>query len=160
MFGVTKRLLALLVMALPTLVACGGDAVEPPDPTVNREDSNKLTQLMRASARGDVTAVNALLRKGADPNIASSEQKVTALMFASYSGHTEVVNALLGRGANVDAKDSGNNGAIDWAAVGGHEDIAKLFAGRGAKLNPAGGGFLGVGSMPLWFMKKAAEKVP
>jgi len=66
---------------------------------------------------------------------------------------------LLEKGASWDAKDEGGNGPLDWAAVGGHKEIAKQFADRGARLNPKGGGFLGVGTMPLWFMDKAAKKV-
>jgi ankyrin repeat protein len=83
-------------------------------------------------------------------------------MFAAYFGHSEVVNLLVEKGAAVDAKDSGGNGPIDWAAVGGHKDIAKQFADRGARLNPPKGGgafgaFLSVGSMPMWFMDQAAK---
>lgn len=98
---------------------------------VNREDAEKLTQLMRASARGDRGLVTQLLADGADPNVRSREQSVTALMFAAYFGHTEVVNLLLEKGAAVDAKDGGGNGPIDWAAVGGRKDIAKQFADEG-----------------------------
>jgi ankyrin repeat protein len=113
---------------------------------------------MRAAARGETAAVKNLLAKGADPNVASSEQGVTALMFAAYFGHVDIVNALVQKGARVDAKDGGGSGPIDWAAVGGRKEIAKLFSAKGAQLNPNGGGFIGIGSMPLWLMKKAAEK--
>ncbi|MCI0337981.1 MAG: ankyrin repeat domain-containing protein [Acidobacteria bacterium] len=89
---------------------------------LDREDQDKLTQLMRAAARGQFETVKGLLAKGANPNIKSSEQWLTALMFASYFGNLEIVKALLEKGAKVDAKDEGGNGPIDWAAVGGNKE--------------------------------------
>jgi ankyrin repeat protein len=117
------------------------------------EDQDKLTPLMRASDRGNLQAVKALLGKGANPDVQSSAQNVTALMFASYFGHTEVVRALVAKGAKVDLKDSIGAAPIDWAAVGGHDEIVKIFAERRVPLNP----FLNMGSMPLWLMDLAAK---
>ncbi len=121
---------------------------------IDREDQDKLTQLMRASAKGDLRMVNALLEKGANPNVQSSAENVTALMFASYFGYTDVVKALVAKGAKVDLKDSIGAGPIDWAAVGGHNEIVKMFADQRVPLNP----FLAIGNMPLWLMDQAAEK--
>lgn len=121
---------------------------------IDAEDADKLTQLMRASAQGDVTRVEALLAKGADPNARSSAQNLTALMFAAYHGHAGVVKALLGKGARLDLKDDLGAAAVDWAAFAGHTDLEKLLTGRGAALNP----FLNVGTLPLGTMERAAAK--
>ncbi len=119
---------------------------------IDAEDQDQLTQLMRASAKGDLKAVSALLAKGADPNVQNAVQRVTALMFASYFGHTPVVNALVAKGANVALKDALGAGAVDWAILGDHAALAKVFTDKGARDNP----FLTLGSMPFWLMDKAA----
>lgn len=119
---------------------------------IDAEDVDKLTQLMRASARGDVALVEGLLAKGADPNARSSSQNLTALMFAAYHGHEAVVKALLGKGARIDLKDSLGAAAVDWAAFAGHTGLERLLTGRGAALNP----FLNVGTLPVGTMEKAA----
>jgi ankyrin repeat protein len=120
---------------------------------IDQEDQDKLTPLMRASARGDLQAVKSLLEKGADPDVQSSAQNVTALMFASYFGHIDVVRALVAKGAKVDLKDSIGAAPIDWAAVGGHDEIVKVFEDRRVPLNP----FLNMGNMPFWLMDLAAK---
>jgi ankyrin repeat protein len=125
-----------------------------PRAPIDQEDQDKLTPLMRASARGDLQAVKALLGKGANPDVQSSVQNVTALMFASYFGHAEVVHALIAKGARVDLKDSIGAAPIDWAAVGGHDEIVKVFEDRRVPLNP----FLNMGNMPFWLMDLAAGK--
>src|SRR5262245_55537434 len=89
MAGGCSREPDVIGIALLALVTTIG-AVQPAS-AINREDADKLTVLMRASAKGDLKAVNALLTKGADPNAQSSQQGITALMCASYFGHLDVV---------------------------------------------------------------------
>lgn len=132
-----------------------------PASAVDREDSDKLTALMRASAKGDVRAVNDLIAKGANVNAKSSDSGVTALMFAAYWGELPVVNALLAKSADVGQKDSGDRTAIDYAATGGQRETANLLQGKGARLKPSSGGvgaFLDVGTMPLKLLEKASGK--
>jgi ankyrin repeat protein len=121
---------------------------------IDAEDADKLTALMRASARGDLNATRALLGKGADPNAKSSEAGVTALMFAAYFGHAEIVKTLVAGGARIDLKDNVGAAAVDWGAVGGHPALEKLLTGPGAALNP----FLNLGTMALGLADKAAGK--
>jgi ankyrin repeat protein len=149
--GVVLMTLLLGPVETSPLVA---DALQPAAvQPVDREDEDKLTALMRASARGDLQSVKALLSKGASPNVQSSERRLTALMFAAYFGHADVVNALLEAGAKADLADAGGAAPIDWAMVGGHQALTTILAGRGPSLNP----FLNVGTLPLSFMEKAAE---
>lgn len=55
--------------------------------------------LMQAAANGLDTAVNYMLQKGANVNVADAEG-YTALHHAAAHGHTEIVNELLNRGAD------------------------------------------------------------
>lgn len=121
---------------------------------INQEDAQKLTPLMRASARGDLGEVKALLTKGAEPNHQSSEQGVTALMCAAYFGHLDVVKVLVAKGAKVDLKDRNGGGAIDWAVAGDKTDVDQWLQSKGAALNP----FLNIFSFPVSLMDLAKSK--
>jgi ankyrin repeat protein len=123
---------------------------------IDAEDADKLTPLMRASARGDVKAVTALLEKGANPNVRSSDTNITPLMFAAYFGHTAVIKTLIARGARIELKDTFGAGAVDWAAVGGHDEVEGLLTAPNVSLNP----FLNLAVLPLTLMDKAAGKAP
>jgi serine/threonine-protein phosphatase 6 regulatory ankyrin repeat subunit B len=123
---------------------------------IDTEDADHLTPLMRASARGDLKAVVALLDKGANPNARSTDTNVTPLMFAAHFGHTAVIKALLAKGARIELKDTTGAGAVDWAAVGGHDELESMLTGPNVSLNP----FLNMGLLPLALMDKAAGKSP
>ncbi len=122
--------------------------------SIDAEDEDLLTQLMRASAKGDAKAVSALLAKGADPNVQNMVHGLSALMFASYFGHTAVVDVLLDKGAQIPMKDAMGASAIDWAILGEHPALIKTFASKGAREHP----FLFLGSMPFFLMDKAAQR--
>ena len=115
-----------------------------------------MTPLIRASAQGDVKAVNLLLAKGADPNVQSSQQGISALMCAAYFGHLEVAKALVEKGARLDMKDRNGGGAVDWAVAGERDDVDKWLESKGATINP----FLNLFSFPVAFMDLAAGKKP
>jgi ankyrin repeat protein len=139
-------LIALAISTAPTQASS----------VVNQEDAQKLTRLMRASAKGDLNDVNALLAKGADPNVRSSQHGITALMCAAYFGHLEVVKALVAKGAKIDLKDRNGGGAVDWAVAGEREAVDQWLESKGAALNP----FLNLFSFPVAFMDLAAGKAP
>ena len=72
------------------------------------EDYNPadLNQLQLASLRGDVNAVDALIRGGADVLCRSrGPQRLTALHLAAMGGHAEVADLLLSAGAAPVHKD-------------------------------------------------------
>jgi ankyrin repeat protein len=122
-------------------------------PAIDRLDADGLTALMRASARGDVKAVNALLEKQASPDVRSDPFAVTALMCASFHGHVEIVRLLIAKGANVRLQDGTGAGAIDWAVVGSRPAAEALLKQSGAAMNP----FLNIVNLPLGLMEKVAE---
>ncbi|MGH9383630.1 MAG: ankyrin repeat domain-containing protein [Vicinamibacterales bacterium] len=123
---------------------------------INQEDALKLTLLMRAAAKGDLEAVNALVAKGADPNVQSSQQGITALMCAAYFGQLEVVKVLVAKGAKIDLKDHNGGGAVDWAVAGERDAVDQWLEAQGAVINP----FLNLFSFPVSFMDLAAGKKP
>ena len=67
--------------------------------------------------QGDVAAINALLKAGANVNGKSLDGR-TPLMHAAESGNPEAVKALLLAGADVHAKDDDGRDALKHAALG------------------------------------------
>lgn len=63
-----------------------------------KEDSNNETALMFATAAGNIEAVSALIRNGADVN-AKARNGATALSAAISKGYTEIKNILINNGA-------------------------------------------------------------
>jgi uncharacterized protein len=123
---------------------------------VDAADADGLTALMKAAARADTPAVQALIAKGANVNLQAEGTRLTALMCAAYFGHTAVVTALLAGGAKPDLKDASGASAADWAGAASRDAAGDLLAKAGSQLNP----FLNVGVMPLALMDKAAGKAP
>jgi uncharacterized protein len=123
---------------------------------VDAADADGLTALMKAAARADTPAVQALLAKGANVNLQTEGTRLTALMCAAYFGHTGIVTTLLARGAKPDLKDASGASAADWAGAGSHDAAGDVLAKAGSQLNP----FLNVGVMPFALMDKAAGKAP
>lgn len=136
---------------------------------VDAVNTDGLTSLMLAAAKGHRDVVVALAARTTNINRATSADGVTALMFASHWGRTTTVQALVESGATVTQKDKGDRTAIDWAAsyaddVSKEEAIttAKYLQSKGAALkqSDALGLFLNVGSRPnLAAMIKKEEAV-
>ncbi len=115
-------------------------------------DADGLTGLMRAAARGDVSAVTALVSAGGDVNTPHAELRVSALMVAAYFGKDAVVRLLIEQGAKANLKDAAGASAADWATAGDHAATTDVLTKAGAQLNP----FLNVGVLPFALMDKAA----
>lgn len=82
------------------------------------------TALHYAAAAGKEDIVQLLLKKGANVN-ASSPNQTTPLMMAAGEGHIMTVKLLLDNGADLTAKNELGLGALDFAARGGHKDIVE-----------------------------------
>lgn len=90
-------------------------------------------ELLAQSRKGNVSAVKALLDKGADINSRSSYGQ-TPLFFACDRGHTELVKLLLDKGADVNATDTFYKAtALTWASSKGHVGIVKMLIAKGAQ---------------------------
>ena len=69
------------------------------------DEEHKMTPLMWAAARGQVSSLEALLEAGAKVDVTATDGGGhTALMYAARNGHAPVVTRLLAAGAKVDAK--------------------------------------------------------
>ena len=94
----------------------------------NRENRD----LLKATARGEITKVRDLLDKeGADINF-QNERGMTALDFAARSGDLELVKDLIHRGAAVSLKTNKGKTAMDIAKEHKHYDVAKELRDNGA----------------------------
>lgn len=96
-------------------------------------DASGETVLMRASSRGDLSLVEALLLQRADPARRDAGGR-TALARAVAGGHQEVIRRLLATGADV-----GQDEALVRAVMGGRREAASLLLQAGANPNTAGG---------------------
>ena len=85
-----------------------------------------------AAERGDLEAVRALLRQGADVNTAQSDG-MTALHWAASNNDIEIAKTLLYAGATFRATTRiGGYTPLHLASRGGHADVARLILENGA----------------------------
>src|SRR5262247_2369778 len=85
----------------------------------------------RAVRAGDVDAVAAMLKAGADVD-ARDRHGQTGLMLAAHCGHRAVAEALIAAGANLDAAAKYNLTALMLAIVAGHAAPAPTGRSREA----------------------------
>ena len=100
------------MLALLALGGCGGTGDEP-----------AAGELAAAAGRGDLEAVEELLRRGANPDD-RGPGGTTAVTAAAYAGAADVVRALVDGGADVDLQDELRANA--FLAVGETGDVAVL----------------------------------
>ena len=90
-------------------------------------------QLFAAAGRGDSSAIQPLLDKGANIE-ARNNDGLTALIVAAVSGQTETVRLLLDKGANIEAKNSNGDTALIFAAYNSRTDVMLLLLEKGADI--------------------------
>jgi ankyrin repeat protein len=90
-----------------------------------------------AAQQGNVIAVRAALKAGADVNKKYEHGYcLTPLMYATLVGHREIVEELLAMGADIDAKDDDyERTALMQAILLGHEEIVTLLIDNRADVN-------------------------
>lgn len=83
--------------------------------------------------RGDLSAVESLLRR--QPNLAhyARDYGKTALHWAAETDQVEVARALIEAGADIEAETGWNATPLEWAATMGSVCVADLLLSRGAK---------------------------
>ncbi len=118
------RLFATL--ALSFLVGACSDAPE------NKQEAGLA--LLEIAERGDVSALDALLRREADAD-ARDSCDWTPLMKAAINGHADVVRRLLNAGASVDAVDKGGYTSLMLAASNNHTGVVELLLDQGATID-------------------------
>jgi ankyrin repeat protein len=114
------------------------------------------SDLLTAAQRGDLPAVNALLRSGIDVNRRTASDHTTALMLASQYDHLEVVQALLAAKADPSPELARPLGGtpLTVALSQRHWDVARVLVEAGANVNAT----TGSGVTPL--MLAARENSP
>lgn len=91
---------------------------------VDATDENGNTALIYASAKGYRQTTAALLRSGADPDIANQGGGGrTPLMEAAGGGHKDIVAAIRLSNATIDMIDDFQNTALHYAAYHGHLQV-------------------------------------
>jgi uncharacterized protein len=106
---------------------------------------NGETAVMIAAGAGSLDAVRALVRHGADVNVAEPRSGQTALMWAAAEGHHDVVAGLTDMGADVNAASKSGFTPIVFAAVRG--DVASIRTLLAAHADP--NVTVGSGAQPL-----------
>ncbi len=93
----------------------------------------KLGEMVRAAAAGNIHVVEALLDGGTDPNLAD-DKGTTALMAAAAWNRTGIAKLLLNKLADVDSQRKDGRTALMIAARGDHAEMISLLVARGANI--------------------------
>ncbi|NXS62468.1 BARD1 protein, partial [Brachypteracias leptosomus] len=99
--------------------------------TITRRNYKGETSLHVASIKGDLAAVEQLLKNGADPNV-KDNAGWTPLHEACNHGHKEVVELLLLHKALVNTTGYQNDSPLHDAVKNGHVDVVELLLLHGA----------------------------
>jgi ankyrin repeat protein len=94
------------------------------------------TQLHVAAAKGDVTALRAVISRGANVNCRRKDG-FTALLVAAHFGRVDVMQELIRLGANVSLCANDGRSPIDAAAERGHAQAVSLLLENGACFSDA-----------------------
>jgi uncharacterized protein len=84
------------------------------------------TTLMAVTVKGHTILAQALLQKGANPNL-TDEKGTSALMYAVQFRNVELVRLLLQYSADKTLKDSTGKTAFEYAVFSGNEEIINLL---------------------------------
>ena len=94
-----------------------------------------LTPLALAAQKGHASVITALLKAGANPNLAN-DLGSTPLMLAAASGDVDSVKVLLDRGADVNAREKmRGQTALMFAAGFNRPAVIRVLAAKNADLN-------------------------
>jgi ankyrin repeat protein len=103
-------------------------------------------ELSRAITAHDLAKVQELIASGVNVNKSYSFALMTPLGAAATYDNTEIVEALIAAGANVNARSSGGNTALHWAANTEQPKNVKILIAAGADVNARNN----IGATPLY----------
>jgi ankyrin repeat protein len=132
------RLTYIGLLTLAAVVSIGGGNMAAQRatarPAASAVEPDGTTPLHRAVHRGDVKAVNELIRSGADVN-AANRYGVPPLSLAATNGDAAVLEALLKAGANPDSTQSEGETALMTASRTGVPAAVRTLLAHGADVN-------------------------
>jgi ankyrin repeat protein/cytochrome c-type biogenesis protein CcmH/NrfG len=108
--------------------------------------SANVNEFIEAAKRGDLEAIELILKGGMDVN-AKNAYDHTALMWAASEGHPELVAFLIEQGADIRIKYPGGSTVLMLACRSGNMEIVQLLLQEGADINAVGEEY--GGSTPL-----------
>src|SRR5512136_2088149 len=115
-----RPLPSVLLIAFALLVGCSGHYGDP---------------LLDAAYRGDIGALQRLLKSGADVNRTNSLEQ-TALYVASYRSNTNVIRFLISSGADLKVRCAGlRDTPLHAAAYADQVAVVGLLLASGADVN-------------------------
>src|SRR5438128_747211 len=91
--------------------------------------------LFMAAGKNDLAKVEALLKRGADPN-ARNFLSFTPLIFTAMCGHEAIAKTLLAHGAELEAKSPFGT-ALTFALEGNHPGMIRFLLARKANVAAA-----------------------
>ena len=104
-----------------------------------RSDEERLSALIAAARRGNLSEVRALVDDGVAPGTAT-QNGWTALHYAAYHGRADVVALLLEKGAPVSARHPRGWTPLHRAAEHGSIEIVRMLIERGAQIDARANG--------------------
>ena len=99
---------------------------------INAINKNKQTAIMLACEKGDVHAINVLLKNRADLNIANADGDTCLHVVARRDHSKDVIHSMIKHGANVNAKNKFNETPLMKANKNGYIDVTKELLNAGA----------------------------
>lgn len=93
------------------------------------------TPLFMAAMQRYNNLIDPMLKLGANPNLACTEDQITPLMIAATTGNIELVQRLLDYGAICNQQDINGETALHYAAFQGHTEIVALLIKQSPQLS-------------------------
>ena len=102
--------------------------------TAQESEVPSAQKLFNAAQTGDLEAVKAAIKQGADVN-SMTRYSATALSFAAEKGHLEIVKFLIESGADPNVRDTFYKATpLTWANMQKHKEVAEYLKEHGAEL--------------------------
>lgn len=123
------RLLLFVTVFVISTAACHSKLPE-------HTSENQMVQqdILNATNKGDIAAVQAALSKGADVNTQDDGGR-SLLLIATNNKHTELAKVLVTSGADVNLQAQNQDSPFLYAGATGQTELVKLYLAHGARFD-------------------------